>query len=60
MAAVTQRAHVVDTAPNHEGAHTLFKEDRPRHIDAFISFFGNDTDEARTSDGALFDSLMDQ
>ena len=60
MAAVNQRAHTLDVASDHEGARALFKEDRPRHIDQFISFFGIDADGGRTSDGALFESLMDQ
>lgn len=34
----TQRAYVVPAAE--EGV--LFKEDRPRHIDRFISFFGDE------------------
>jgi hypothetical protein len=34
-------ARQVATAPAHSDSEHLFKEDRPRRIDRFISFFGD-------------------
>ena len=42
MSAANSRAHAV-TASAPLDRSTLFKEDRPRHIDQFISFFGDDS-----------------
>jgi len=39
MSATTQRTM---TFPAAETESVLFKEDRPRHIDRFISFFGDE------------------
>ena len=40
MSAANSRAHAVSAAPTSTDSQKLFKEDRPRRIDRFISFFG--------------------
>lgn len=40
MAAANAHAYALGASPT-SPEHTLFKEDRPRHIDRFISFFGD-------------------
>ena len=44
MAAANSHAHATLTSSASERT-TLFKEDRPRHIDSFISFFGSEHDD---------------
>ena len=47
MSAANSRAHAVAGAATIETeSKNLFKEDRPRRIDRFISFFGDHDDEA--------------
>ena len=46
MSAANSRAHAVAGAATIEiESKNLFKEDRPRRIDRFISFFGDSHDE---------------
>ena len=40
------RAHAVAASPTSTASKNLFKEDRPRRIDRFISFFGDASDDA--------------
>ncbi len=60
MSAANSRSHdalAVSSAPAAEHAN-LFKEDRPRRIDRFISFFGDGDDAAADPCGeALLESL---
>ena len=49
-------AHAVEEREA-RGRAPLFKEDRPRRIDRFISFFGDDEAHAQTSSEPLFDSF---
>jgi hypothetical protein len=46
MAVANSRAHAVSAAPTSLDSQKLFKEDRPRRIDRFISFFGETSDDA--------------
>ena len=55
-AANTQSRPVARNEPRHRAS--LFKEDRPRRIDRFISFFGEDESSAQTdSEHSPFDAL---
>lgn len=45
MAAANAHAHALDASPT-STEHTLFKDDRPRRIDRFISFFGDGEPES--------------
>ena len=45
MSAANLRAHAVAAAQTSLDAKKLFKEDRPRRIDRFISFFGEGNDD---------------
>lgn len=45
MSAANARAHAVAAAPRSLDSQKLFKEDRPRRIDRFISFFGDSSDD---------------
>ncbi len=56
MSAVNSRGHALDIATEDLAHPTLFKEDRPRRIDRFISFFG---DEARESTDVCGDALLE-
>ena len=45
MSSAHTRLHDIDASPASSGdRETLFKPDRPRHIDRYISFFGDDAD----------------
>ena len=53
MAAVNLRAEALTAPPEHR---SLFKEDRPRQIDRFISFFG---DEDSVTDDVCGERVLD-
>jgi hypothetical protein len=55
-AAKTQSRPVAGNEPRHRAS--LFKEDRPRRIDRFISFFGEGESESESqSERSLFGSM---
>ena len=56
MAVANSRAHALDASPAPSEHATLFKEDRPRHIDRFISFFG---DDATATDDVCGERVLD-
>jgi hypothetical protein len=59
MSAANSRSHALDavSAPEAERP-PLFKEDRPRRIDRFISFFGDDQGDTKDVCGEeLLESL---
>lgn len=56
MAVVNSRVDVVLASPDATEQHRLFKPDRPRHIDRFISFFG---DEDAATDDVCGERLFD-
>ena len=55
LSAARAHSHRAEQADTQGGA-ALFKEDRPRRIDQFISFFG-DEDEHDSSSEPLLDSF---
>lgn len=56
MSAANSRSHALSASPAPADATTLFKEDRPRRIDRFISFFGESQSE---DDDVCGEQLMD-
>jgi len=54
MAAANARGHVLSPSP---ASTELFKEDRPRRIDRFISFFGDDDRSDDVCGEGMLDSL---
>ncbi|MBM4440020.1 MAG: hypothetical protein FJ027_06350 [Candidatus Rokubacteria bacterium] len=54
MAAANARSHVLSPSP---ASTALFKEDRPRRIDRFISFFGDDARGDDVCGEGMLDSL---
>ena len=52
MSSARSRTHGVGGSDPTDDRTTLFKQDRPRHIDRYISFFGDESrDERREFDG---------
>jgi len=48
-----------DLAAHGTGRTTLFKDDRPRHIDRYISFFG-DTEQGRAAEASREEARTDR
>jgi hypothetical protein len=61
MAAANSRMHALAASPALDTETvSLFKKDRPRHIDRFISFFGDDRNDTDACGEALLESFGDE